>query len=172
MVIWIIGLSGSGKTFLSRNLLFQLKKKYKKVKWIDGDEFRNKFSKDLGYSLNDRRKNSNRIRKYCKEYEKKNYIVICSILSIFQDHQKKNKKYFNNYFQIFIKVSSKILMKRNNKKVYSKNKNIVGIDIDFPKPYKSDIIITNNFKYSFLKKNIKIIKRINERLQKTNLKSN
>ena len=88
MVVWIIGLSGSGKTFLSRNLFSELKKQHKKVKWIDGDKFRSKFSKDLGYSLTDRKKNSIRIRNYCKEYEKKNYIVICSILSIFKDHQK------------------------------------------------------------------------------------
>ena len=51
MVIWIIGKSGVGKTFFSRLLYNKLKEKVKKVAWIDGDKFRNKFSKDLGYSL-------------------------------------------------------------------------------------------------------------------------
>ena len=172
MVVWIIGLSGSGKTFLSRNLFSELKKQHKKVKWIDGDKFRSKFSKDLGYSLTDRKKNSIRIRNYCKEYEKKNYIVICSILSIFKDHQKKNINYFKNYFQIFIKVNSKILIKKNNKQVYSKKNNVVGVNIAFPRPYKSDLVLINNFEYSFLKNNKKVIKVINEQIQKTDLKSN
>ena len=79
MVIWIIGKSGVGKTFFSRLLFDKLREKVKKVAWIDGDKFRNKFSKDLGYSLNDRRKNSKRIQKFCKQLEKKNKIVICSI---------------------------------------------------------------------------------------------
>ena len=56
MVIWIIGKSGSGKTFLSKRLYKKFREKNKKVVWIDGDKFRKKFSKDLGYSLIDRKK--------------------------------------------------------------------------------------------------------------------
>ena len=58
MVIWVIGKSGSGKSFLAKNLIKQIKKIYKKKKilWIDGDDFRKKFSSDLGYSLLDRKK--------------------------------------------------------------------------------------------------------------------
>ena len=76
MVIWIIGKSGSGKTFLSKRLYKKFREKNKKVVWIDGDKFRKKFSKDLKYSLNDRKKNSKRIQKFSKELEKKNEIEI------------------------------------------------------------------------------------------------
>jgi adenylylsulfate kinase-like enzyme len=171
MVIWIIGLSGSGKTFLSKNLLKSLKKKFKKIKWIDGDQFRKKFSKDLGYSLKDRKKNSNRMRRYCKQYEEKKYIVICSILSVFRDHQRSNRKFFKEYIQVFIQVNSSLLIKRNSKKIYSFNKNIVGKNINFPKPYKSDITINNNFKKSFLKSNKLIIDKIYEKVSNKNFKS-
>lgn len=156
MVIWIIGKSGVGKTFFSRLLYNKLKEKVKKVAWIDGDKFRNKFSKDLGYSLNDRRKNSKRIQKFCKQLEKKNKIVICSVLSIFKNHQKENKKLYKNYFQIYIKANQKLLEKRNSKKIYNLKKNVVGKDINFPYPYKSNIILKNNFDKSFLK-NLNII---------------
>ena len=54
MVIWIIGKSGSGKTYLAKILKKKFNKKLRKIKLIDGDKFRKIFSQDLGYSLKDR----------------------------------------------------------------------------------------------------------------------
>ena len=156
MVIWIIGKSGSGKSYLSNYLYKNLKKNYKIVIWIDGDKFRKNFSNDLEYSLRDRKKNSIRIQKHCKKYDKMNYIVICSILSIFKDHQKKNRKIFSEYYQVYVEAKTNVLKKRNNKKVYSNSKNVVGRDIIFPKPYRSNLIIKNKFNNNFLKNSKKI----------------
>ena len=103
MVIWIIGKSGVGKTFLAKKIYFKVKKNFKKVIWIDGDKFRRKFSRDLGFSIKERRKNSLRIQKYCKYYEKKKYVVICSILSIFREHQKKIGNFLINIFKFISK---------------------------------------------------------------------
>lgn len=164
MVIWIIGCSGAGKTYLSKQLYVNLKSKLKKIIWVDGDKFRKKYSKDLKYSIRDRRKNSKRIQKYCYEYEKKNYIVICSILSIFKDHQKKNRSLFSDYIQVFIKANLLKLKSRNNKKIYSSKKNVVGIDLKFPKPYKSDLVFSNEFNNKFLKNTRKIEKLIYEKI--------
>ena len=158
MVIWIIGKSGSGKSFISKFLKKTLKTKKNKVVWIDGDKFRKKFSKDLGFSFSDRKKNSKRIQNHCKKFDKMGYVVICSILSIFRDHQKQNRKIFSKYIQIYIDVNLNILKIRNNKKVYSEKKNIVGEDIKFPVPYKSDLVIKNDFTIKFLK-NVKLIEK-------------
>ena len=49
-------------------------KNKRKVIWIDGDKFRKKNSKDLGYSLKDRKINSKRIQVYCKKFDNKDYI--------------------------------------------------------------------------------------------------
>ena len=69
MVIWIIGQSGCGKTYLAKKLCSQLKKRGKKIFFLDGDEFRKKFSNDLKYTKADRKKNSLRIQKFCKYLE-------------------------------------------------------------------------------------------------------
>jgi adenylylsulfate kinase-like enzyme len=92
--------------------------------------------------------------------ESQGFLVICSILSIFREHQRLNRKKFSNYFQIYIKSKITKLKKRNNKKIYS-FKNVVGKKIKFPKPYKSDLIIENNYLPYPLKKIDKIIKKIN-----------
>ena len=165
MVIWIVGMSGSGKSYLAKRLKKKITILSNKIKWIDGDKFRERYSKDLGYSLKDRKINSRRIQKHCLKYFKKGYIVICSILSIFPSHQKKNAKIFKNkYFQIYIKVSIGKLKKRDNKKIYSKKKQVVGKNIIFPKPYKSDLVIKNNFNKSFLKNLRPIVNKIYEKI--------
>ncbi len=166
MVIWIIGKSGSGKSFLAKNLIKNMKKIYKKKKilWIDGDDFRKKFSSDLGYSLLDRKKNSKRIQNRCKIFEDKSYLIVCSILSIFKNHQKRNRRLFKNYIQVYIDVATEKLSKRNSKNIYANKKDVVGKDIKFPTPYKSDIIIKNNFDSRYLKNIKKINKLIDEKL--------
>jgi len=163
MVIWIIGKSGSGKTFFAKNLRKFLDN-VTKVKWIDGDKFRAKYSRDLGYTLKDRKENSKRIQKYCRHNEIKGYLIICSILSIFNNHQKQNRNLFSKYIQIYIKSSLKTLRKRNNKNIYNLKKNVVGKDIKFPTPYKSDFVIKNEFDASLFVNIKKIADKINAQI--------
>ena len=163
MVIWIIGKSGSGKTFISKKIFNSLKQKNKIL--IDGDQIRDIFYKNkLGFNKNDRKKNALFIIKLCEFLEKNNLIVICAIQSIFPELQKKNRKYFKKYLQIYMKVNNEVLIKRNNKNIYNK-KNVVGLDIKFPKPAKSDLVIYNNFKNDLLYEKKKIIKMINKKIR-------
>ena len=158
MVVWIIGKSGSGKSFISKKIFNSLKQKNKIL--IDGDQIRDIFYENkLGFNKNDRKKNALFIIKLCKFLEKNNLIVICAIQSIFPELQKKNRKYFKKYLQIYMKVNSEVLIKRNNKNIYNK-KNVVGLDIKFPKPYKSDMVIENNFKSKLTREINKILKII------------
>jgi adenylylsulfate kinase-like enzyme len=157
MVIWIIGLSGSGKTYLSRKLFNHIKGK--KI-LVDGDVVRKFITYKLNYSKKDREKNSQLISDLCKFLEKQGFLVICSILSIFKSHQKLNRKKYENYFQIYLKTELSRVKKRNNKKIYN-NENVVGKKIKFPTPFKSDLIIKNNFKPYSQQEIRKIVKKIN-----------
>ena len=154
MVIWIIGLSGSGKTYLAKKILKDLEKKNKKCFLVDGDVVRKYISYNLGYSIKDRKINSKIITDLCKFLEINGYIVICSTLSIFPSHQKNNRKKFNKYIQIYLESDLNKLIKINSKKVYSK-KNVVGKDIKFPIPYKSHFILnrlhSKKYKYYYNK---------------------
>ena len=50
MVIWFIGKSASGKTFLGEKLYNELRVNCTNIVFLDGDLLRNAISKDLGYS--------------------------------------------------------------------------------------------------------------------------
>ena len=66
MVIWLIGLSGAGKTTLAKKVVNESNMTGSKTILIDGDIIRKIFNNDLGYSLDDRLKNAQRICQLCK----------------------------------------------------------------------------------------------------------
>ena len=72
--VWLFGLSGSGKTFLSKKIL----KKKNKSFLIDGDLFRSLISFDLGYSKADRTQQNKRVLGLAKIVIKNGYFPVIS----------------------------------------------------------------------------------------------
>jgi adenylylsulfate kinase-like enzyme len=148
MVIWIIGLSGAGKTTLASEVYSQVKNSLSNVVLIDGDVIREVFGNDLGHTIEDRRRNADRISRLCKFLDDQEISVICAILSIFPESRSWNRKNINNYYEVFIDVPVEKLIKRDPKGIYKKYfadeiTNVPGLDIDFPRPDNADLIIDN-----------------------------
>lgn len=148
MVIWVIGLSGAGKTTLSKEIVKQVQKVQKNIILIDGDAVRELFGNDLGYTLHDRQLNADRICRLCKFLDDQGIHVVCSILSIFPQSRTWNRENLKNYYEVFIESSIDELIKRDSKGIYGKFlrgeiKDVAGMDISFPIPDKPDLIIYN-----------------------------
>jgi len=171
MIIWITGLSGAGKTTLAKVLFKDIRKKFPNTIWIDGDIIRNYTQNTKKYDQRSRVKQYKkmvRIVKFC--YDQKINVIVSALY--FNDFiLDNNKKLFKNYFQIYLKADVRDLIRRNYKKVYSKNINkknpfLVGVDIKWNDPKKSDLIIDNFFKKkaNLTKKNI--LAKINKKFTK------
>lgn len=149
MIIWLTGMSGSGKTTLGTEILHLIRERIDNIVLIDGDNFRSFFSTDLGYTLEDRKKNLLRIRQLCQFLDSQNIHAICAILSIFPQTEKENRLDFKNYLEIYVEVPFDILVKeRDYKGLYQKAlmgeiKNVVGVDIPFEAPLNPDLVIRN-----------------------------
>ena len=151
MVIWLIGLSGAGKTTLAKKVVNESNMTGSKTILIDGDIIRKIFNNDLGYSLDDRLKNAvQRICQLCKFLDDNGINVVCAILSIFpQSREWNRKKILKNYYEVFIDTPIEQLIERDVKGIYKKYRegkisNVAGMDIEFPIPENSDLIIKNN----------------------------
>ena len=103
MILWITGLSGSGKTKLSEYIIKKLNKNFKnKIIHFDGDRFRNIFS-DLNYSFKDRLKNAERISKLVNFLNTRlNILVIVSILSNSDKWLRWNRRNNKIIFKFFL----------------------------------------------------------------------
>lgn len=167
MVIWIIGMSGSGKTTLGIEIFKNLRKTDDKWIFLDGDMIRAIMGGRVGHTLEERVKNGYRISKLCKVLDMQGFNVIACVLSISLENQKYNRQIFSDYKEVYIDVELNELIERDNKNLYKRAlngeiKNVVGIDIEFPRPINPEYVLDNNKdNLDFTDQAIKIIKAFN-----------
>ncbi len=145
-VYWITGLSGAGKTTIGTQLL---KKLNNNTVFLDGDNLREIYGDDIGYSLEDRKKMAMRNSRLCKMLSSQGFNVICCTIAMFHSVRDWNRKNISNYKEIYLKVSPEVLIARDQKNLYSKHKNgtiknIMGLDLSFEEPINPNIVIENN----------------------------
>ncbi|NOH70734.1 adenylyl-sulfate kinase [Vibrio pectenicida] len=150
-LIWITGLSGSGKTTIGYEVFKHIKESQKDTVFLDGDTFRDILGNDLGHKLEDRLENARRIHRMCKFLISQDINVICATMSLYSEIHDLNRKMIENYFEIFIECSMDELIRRDQKGLYSQAINgerndVVGINLVFDKPSDCDLIIENNTK--------------------------
>ena len=101
MIIWITGISGSGKTTIANEIISEYKKYLPNIVNIDGDIVRQFFDQNLKYEEDDRIKQIKRIQKICKFLEQQGLILIVSALYSNNKLMKWNRENFSNYYEIF-----------------------------------------------------------------------
>lgn len=80
-VIWMTGLSGSGKTTIARHLEKKLFDEGYSTKILDGDVLRSGINADLGFSDSDREENIRRTAEIAKIFAETGFITIVSLIT-------------------------------------------------------------------------------------------
>lgn len=153
MVIWLVGLSGSGKTTIGRSLYSRLKAGNAATLFLDGDEVRELFSHDVkpsDYSLAGRRLSGERMHRLCGWLDSQGIDVVCCVISMFPDITALNRDRYTHFMEVFVDVPLEVLVERDNKSLYKSAingeiNNVVGIDLPYEKPVSPDLIINNTF---------------------------
>lgn len=149
MIVWLIGLAGAGKTVIGKELYARLKARNKATVFLDGDVVRAIMGNDLGHTLEDRRRNGERVCHLCELLDREGIDVVCALLSLFPEQRAWSRGTFSRYFEVFIDVPWATLVARDQKGLYSgalsgQIKNVVGFDISFEPPGQADLVVRND----------------------------
>jgi adenylylsulfate kinase len=144
MIIWLIGLAGSGKTTIGRALFSRMKATWPNTILLDGDGIREVMGNDLGYSQADREKNGWRLCRLGKYLADQGQHVIVCILSNFPEQRAWNRTHVADYHEVYIRVPLETLRARNQKGLYEgSSEGVVGLDIPFHEPESPDLVLEN-----------------------------
>lgn len=140
-VVWLTGLSGSGKTTIALQLEKELYKLGFLVQILDGDNIRAGINNNLSFSEGDRTENIRRIAEVSKLFLNCGIITINCFVSPTIKMRQIAKKIIGkeNYYEIFINADLETCEKRDVKGLYKKArngeiKNFTGIDSRYEKP--------------------------------------
>jgi len=141
LVIWLTGLSGSGKSTIANELAYQLQEKGKLTYILDGDNIRMGLNKDLGFSDNDRKENIRRIAEVAKLLSDAGVIVITAFISPFIEERERAKEIIgiDNFLEVYVKADLSVCEERDPKGLYKKARAgeipmFTGIDSPYEEP--------------------------------------
>ena len=147
-VIWMTGLSGSGKTTIAKGVEKYLYSKGIITQILDGDNLRAGINNDLSFSSQDRNENIRRVSEISKLFINCGIITINCFISPTIKMRKMAKDIIGeeNFIEIYINASIEECKKRDVKGLYKKAenkkiKNFTGISSPFEPPKKPELEI-------------------------------
>lgn len=148
-VIWITGISGSGKSSICDWIQDRLAPHLPNLVRLDGDAVREAFGADLAYAEPDRFVQISRIQRIAKMLADQGQIVLVSALYAHPDLLEWNRTNLPGYTEIYLNVSLDLVKQRDPKGLYAKAAagempNVVGLDIPWHAPEKPDLEIHVN----------------------------
>ena len=148
IVIWLTGLSGSGKSTIANELNTRLFHQNKHAVILDGDNTRLGINSDLGFSNENRTENNRRVAEIAKLFIESGNIVICSFISPFQKDREMSKQIIGEgeYFEVFVDCSLEMCENRDVKGMYKQARkgeleSFTGISSPYEKPTNPKLIL-------------------------------
>ena len=141
VVVWLTGLSGSGKSTIAQGVEHLLYKDKIITKLLDGDNLRTGLNANLGFSEEDREENIRRVAESAKLFVETGIITICSFVSPTVQIRERAKGIIGaaDFLEVYVNASFDACAKRDVKGLYKKAlageiKNFTGLDAPFEAP--------------------------------------
>lgn len=148
-LLWLTGLSGSGKSTIANEVESILYEKGKHTYLLDGDNIRSGLNSDLGFNEKDRIENIRRIGEVAKLFVDAGLIVISAFISPFRKEREKVRQLFEKgeFIEVFIDTPLQECERRDVKGLYKKARageipHFSGIDSPYEAPISPEIHIS------------------------------
>ena len=140
MVVWMTGLSGSGKTTIAAAAEKLLSKQGVLTQVLDGDNIRSGINNNLGFSEEDRKENIRRIAEVSKLFVNCGVVTLNCFVSPTKEIRQQAKDILGeDMLEVFVNTPFEECEKRDVKGLYAKArageiKNFTGLDAPFEAP--------------------------------------
>lgn len=148
LVVWLYGLSGSGKTSLAVALEQRLRASGRLTFLLDGDSLRGGLNQGLGFSVEDRTENIRRAAEVAKLIVKSGAVVVCAFITPTHAMRKLARLIIGsaNFFEVYAACSFAECQRRDVKGLYAQAKsgeiaNFTGRDSVFEPSTTADLIL-------------------------------
>lgn len=148
LVIWMTGLSGSGKSTIAKGLERILYEKGFLTMVLDGDNVRTGINSNLGFAESDRLENIRRVAEVSKLFVQAGVITINSFVSPTRDIRDLAREIIGqeDFYEVYINASFELCEERDVKGLYKKArageiKNFTGLDAPFEAPVDPALVL-------------------------------
>ncbi len=147
-VIWLTGLSGSGKSTIANALDCALYEAGCQSYVLDGDNIRHGLNDNLGFSQKDRSENIRRIAEVARLFAEAGFIIITAFISPYLKDRQRAREVIgrDQFIECFVDAPLEICRERDPKGLYQKAihgeiKEFTGISAPYEKPVQPDIVL-------------------------------
>lgn len=146
-VIWLCGLSGSGKSTIANAAERVLHEQGHMTTILDGDNLRSGLNSNLSFTDEDRRENIRRAAEVAKLFASQGVITLVSVITPRREFRDIAREVIgDDYFEVYVKASFETCEARDVKGLYAKAKagevkNFTGKDSGFEEPVRPDLVL-------------------------------
>ena len=150
-VVWLTGLSGSGKSTIANALEVMLHQRKIRTFVLDGDNVRHGLNADLGFTETDRAENIRRVAEVAKLFVDAGMVTIVSFISPFEAERSLAKEIIgeSDFFEVFVDAPMVVVEKRDTKGLYAKARagllpNFTGVDSPYEIPTNPNLRVESS----------------------------
>lgn len=145
--LWFTGLSGAGKTTISKLVEDELRQRRRRLEILDGDVVRENLSKGLGFSKEDRDTNIRRIAFVADLLSRNGVPVITAAISPYREIRDEARETMGpRFIEVFVKASVEVCAERDPKGLYKKAfageiKEFTGVSDPYEEPLNPELVL-------------------------------
>jgi adenylyl-sulfate kinase len=147
--LWFTGMSGAGKSTISRLVELKLRQLGARVEVLDGDVVRTHLSKGLGFSKEDRDENVRRIGFVCELLARNGVIAVAAAISPYREVRGEVRARIPNFVEVFVECPLEVLAERDVKGLYRRARageivQFTGIDDPYEPPLSPEVTVNSS----------------------------
>jgi adenylylsulfate kinase len=145
-VVWLTGLPSAGKTTLARGLADELGRRGRAVEILDGDEVRQRLTRGLGFSREERDENVRRVAWVAGLLARHGVVAIVALISPYRDVRDEARVDIPDFVEVHVACATEECVRRDVKGLYRRAlageiSNFTGVSDPYEPPLAAEVTV-------------------------------